>query len=111
MGLEGEAGASARRWNLKLIDNFLPQFVLSYALKATAQNSGLKELAEVELFATDLRDLKILHSKILLELNQFLLEFFALPLLVIFVYELQLFGQSYIDLIAHGSFKLKQIKL
>ena len=45
MRLEGEAGASARRWYLKLIDNFLPQFILSYALKATAQNSGLKELA------------------------------------------------------------------
>ena len=111
MRLQREAGTRARRRNLKLVNYLLPELVLSDALEATAQNGCLKQLAEIELFTSDLWDFEIFDAQVLLELNQFFLELFALALLIFIFEELQLFGQSYAHLVAHIGFQISSFNL
>ena len=101
MTLEREASTRARRWNLKLVDDLLPELVGCDALKATSQNGGLEQLAQVELFTTDLGHFEILHSEIFLKLNELVFKLATLALLVICIEEFQLFWQSDIGLVAH----------
>ena len=101
MTLEREASTRARRWNLKLVDDLLPELVGCDALKATSQNGGFEQFAQVELFTTDLGHFEILHSEIFLKLNELVFKLATLALLVICIEEFQLFRQSNIGLVAH----------
>ena len=101
MTLEREASTRARRWNLKLVDDLLPELVGCDALKATSQNGGFEQFAQVELFTTDLGHFEILHSEIFLKLNELVFKLATLALLVICIEEFQLFWQSNIGLVAH----------
>ena len=104
VALECEAGASAGGWNLKLVDDLLPEFVGCDTLKAASQDGSLEEFAQIELFATDLGHLEVLNTEVFLELNQLVLEFAALSLFIFSIEELQLFGQSYVCLVVHHLF-------
>jgi len=88
VALEREARAGARRGNFELVDNFLPELVLSHALEAAAQYGRFKQFAKVELFAADLRHFEVIYAQVLLKLNQLLFEFATLAFLVVIVEEL-----------------------
>ena len=69
MTFESEAGTCARWWNLKLIDDLFPEFVICDALESAPQNHLFKQFAKVEFFAANLGYFEIIDSQISLELN------------------------------------------
>ena len=52
-----------------MVDDLLPEFVCGDSLEATSQDCCFEELAQVELFTSDLRYLKVFHAEIFLELD------------------------------------------
>ena len=83
--LQSETRTRARWWNLKLVDDFLPELVRSDALKTAPQDCGLEQLAKVQLFTADLGHLEVFHAQVFLELDQFVFELAALALLVLII--------------------------
>ena len=47
MTFEGETRTRAGRWNLELVDDFLPELIRRDTLKSAPQYGGLEELAEI----------------------------------------------------------------
>ena len=82
-----------------MVYDFFPKLVVRDALKTSSENGCFEKLAQVELFASDLRHLEVVHAEIFLKLDQFFLKLFAFASFVLCVEELQLFGQSNVHFI------------
>lgn len=86
---EGEAGRRAAAWNLKLVDDLLPQLSSAHLHRASANVYRLKQLAEVKLLSANAWHLEVFVPKLPLELDELLLEAEALDFLILLVQELQ----------------------
>jgi hypothetical protein len=92
--LEGETRTRAGGRDLELVHDLLPQFIVCDALEPTPEEHRLKELADVEFSATNLRHFKVLHAQVFLELDQFFLKVFALAFLVFAVNEFEFLRET-----------------
>ena len=69
MVAQREARTRARRRDLELVHDFLPQLVVTHALGPAPQNCGLEEFAQIQLFAANRRNFEVLVPHLLLEFD------------------------------------------